>query len=406
MNNKKKARIINECIENIQAGIIARGKCLLEHPDLAEEIQSALSAIDIISGITFSAETEIDPRLQKVNLLQKLPDREGFVTKRIDHRYRLHNLKRRFMMTWVVIVTTILSLISGAGAVYASNEALPGDILYPVKMWTENVQLAIASDDMDMDLYIQFANNRIEEAGELVREGRSGDLGDAVIGYQLRTELLTRAIVRIQEENPDDAFRWRSYLEEKLLGQARIMQSFIEDEEAAEETDEQIGLMLGYNMQLRYRINEIKDVLPEETEDLGGDTETPLDTSALELTEVQVGAGKNKNSVPSIEVNDEAGTLLFGLGGKGGNGVYAEVNGLRFDCVVDSDTATCNMDGVPQEGNVNLYDRQTNQLLCSHPYKFEHAFGYEGEKNDNGNTGENIKDNEGGMETKMDGKGK
>ena len=38
-------------------------------------------------------------------------------------------------MTWVIIVTTLLSLVSGAGVVYASNDALPGEALYPVKTW-------------------------------------------------------------------------------------------------------------------------------------------------------------------------------------------------------------------------------------------------------------------------------
>ncbi|MDO9546075.1 MAG: DUF5667 domain-containing protein [Pelolinea sp.] len=413
MNEKKKTLVISACIENVQSGFMSREQCLLKYPNLADEIRSTLSTIDIISSITFSEEEKIDRRLQKVNLMQKLPDREEFVTKRIDHRYRLHNLKRRFMMTWVVIVTTILSLISGAGAVYASNEALPGDILYPVKMWAENVQLAIAPDDVDMDLYVRFANNRIEEAGELVREGRSEDLGDAVIGYQQRIELLTQAMVHIQAEDPDEAVRLRLELEEKLQAQARLMQSFIEDEEDAEETNdqlcEQIRLMLETNMQLRLRINEVEDVLPEEPEDLGGDTETALDASALEVTEVEE-AGKNGNGVPSIEVNDENGTLVVGLDGRGGNGVYAEVNGLRFDCVVDGDTATCNMDGAPQQGNANLYDKQTNQLLYSCPFEFEHAFDWDGEKNDNGNNGENLEDcdgdcdGEGGMGTNMNGK--
>ena len=73
-------------------------------------------------------------------------------------------------MAWVIIVTTLLSLVSGAGAVYASGEALSGDILYPVKMWTENVQLAIAPDDIDVDLYAQFNDDRIEEAAKLIQD--------------------------------------------------------------------------------------------------------------------------------------------------------------------------------------------------------------------------------------------
>ena len=407
MNYKKKARIINAIIENIQGGIISMEKCLVEYPDLAGEIQSAFSTIDIISSISFSEEEEIEPRIQKINLLQKLPDREEFVTKHMDHRYRLQNLKRRFVMTWIVIVTTILSLISGAGAVYASNDALPGDVLYPVKMWTEDVQLAIAPDNVDKDLYIQFANKRIEEAVKLIQAGRFEDLDETAAGYQQRTELLTQTMLRIQAEDPDEAIKFRLDLEEKLREQARIMQSFVVDEGDGSHLQEQVRLMLEANTKLRLRINEVEEVPVDETEGLGDDAETPLDGTALKANEGNDEAENNKVGAPSLQVNNENGTLIFGLGGKGVNGVYAEVNGLKYECVVDSDTAVCGMQGVPQKGNVNLYDPQTNQLLYSYSYEYEHAFDYEleGEKNDNGNNSELKKNDESGKDTSKNGKG-
>ena len=97
---------------------------------------------------------EVDPlyiRKQKIKLMQKLPDRENLVTKPQGHRYIKQkyqpNSKRRFNMTWVLIVATILSLVSGGGVVYASKDALPGDVLYPVKTWVEDFQETISFDD-------------------------------------------------------------------------------------------------------------------------------------------------------------------------------------------------------------------------------------------------------------------
>ena len=133
MNEKRRASIIGECIEKPQTGRKSKDDCVREYPQLSDELHFAFSSLNAISSISFS---EVDPmyqRKRKINLTQKLPDRKNIVTKRIDHRYRLQNLKRRFVMTWVIIVATILSLISGTGAVYASNDALPGDTLYPVK---------------------------------------------------------------------------------------------------------------------------------------------------------------------------------------------------------------------------------------------------------------------------------
>jgi len=109
MNEKRKARIIGECIEMVQTGRKSRSDCVRKYPKLADELHFAFSGLDAISSISFS---EIDPmyqRKQKIKLMQKLPDRENIVTKRIDHRYRLQNIKRRFVMTWVIIVTTMQS---------------------------------------------------------------------------------------------------------------------------------------------------------------------------------------------------------------------------------------------------------------------------------------------------------
>ena len=133
MNEKRRARIIGDCIEMVQTGQMSRSDCMSKYPNLADELNSVFFSMDAISSIAFSKIDPLYQRKRKVRLTQNLPDRENIVTKRLEHRYRLQNLKRRFAMTWVIIVTTIISLISGAGAVYASSDALPGDTLYPVK---------------------------------------------------------------------------------------------------------------------------------------------------------------------------------------------------------------------------------------------------------------------------------
>lgn len=383
MNSKKKARIINTCIENILNGVVPKEQCFLKYPELVGEIQSMLSLADRISSITFDYERDVNPRLQKVNLLQKLPDREEFVTKRIDSRYRLQNLKWRFSMAWVMIITTVLSLISGAGAVYASNDALPGDVLYPVKMWTEDFQLAIAPVDMDLVLNYQFANTRIEEAAQLIQEGRFEDLDTLVVAYQQRAELMTREMARIQAEDPDEAVMLRLDLEEKLQEQARIMQSYTmdtgESEEIKNRLREQISLMLETNTQLRLQITKSEDVPEDLAEGLDTSVDTTADETATKASEIKS---------PSMNANDETGSLIFGLGGKGENGVYADINGSRYDCAVEGDTAYCSVQGAPQKGGVNLYDPQTNQLLYSYSYEFGYAYGnkFESEnKNENSN---------------------
>lgn len=299
-------------------------------------------------------------------------------------------------MTWVVIVTTILSLISGAGAVYASSDALPGDTLYPVKTWVEDVQLAIAPEDVDAGLLIRFAEHRVEEAVELINEGRFEDLDKAANGYQNHTELLTQTMARVEAENPEEANKFRLELEEKLREQARIMEAYVEDGEETGHLHIQIQEMLETNTKLSLSINENQEAAEIEMEGLDETEGAPSAASNAGETDSEETRGQNGGGNSSFEINEE-GTLTVGLGGKGGDGVYAEINGTRFDCAVDGDTAACNINGAPEKGNVNIYNKKTNQWLYSYEYAF--AYAWAGGKNDNGNDGEKNEDNNSGKET-------
>jgi len=182
-------------------------------------------------------------------------------------------------------------------------------------------------------------------------------------------------------------------MKEKLQEQARVMEAYVEDGGETDHLHIQIQEMLETNKKVSLRINENVE-MPETGIEDSSETEvassTASDAGEMEPEET---SGQNGNGNPSLEINEE-GTLTVGLGGKGGNGVYAEIDGVRFDCSVDGDTAACNINGAPEKGNVNIYNKKTNQLIYSYEYAYTHAWGRE--KNDNGSDGEkNEKDNNG-----------
>jgi len=401
MNEKRRARIIGDCIEMVRTGQMSRSDCTRKYPNLANELDTSFLGMDAISSIAFSKIDPLYQRKRKIRLTQNLPNRENIVTKRLENRYRLQNLKRMFVMTWVVIVTTILSLISGAGAVYASSDALPGDTLYPVKTWVEDVQLAIAPEDVDAGLLIRFAEHRVEEAIELIHEGRFKDLDKAANGYQNHTELLSQTMARVEAENPEEAIKLRLELGEKLQEQARVMEAYVEDGEETDHIHVQIQEMLETNTKLSLRINEVEETPEIEVEGLDeteGAASTASNSGEVKSEETH---GQNGSGNSSFEINEE-GLLTVGLGGKGGDGVYAEIGGTRFDCAVDGDAAACNINGAPEKGNVNIYNKKTNQLLFSYEYAFSYA--WDGEKNDNGNDGEKNENDNSGKETNSNNK--
>jgi hypothetical protein len=83
-------------------------------------------------------------------------------------------------------------VLSGAGVTAAAaQDALPGDLLYPVKTMTESAQLLFAQEDIqDIELQLQFADMRLNEMAELITDERWEDL---VVAYDAFANHLAQA---------------------------------------------------------------------------------------------------------------------------------------------------------------------------------------------------------------------
>ncbi len=77
-------------------------------------------------------------------------------------------VKERFKTLIRYIISVLLGLSLVGGTAFASVNAKPGDILYPVKRIREKVQLSIAvSEESKANLQAKFADERLKELQEL-----------------------------------------------------------------------------------------------------------------------------------------------------------------------------------------------------------------------------------------------
>ncbi len=73
----------------------------------------------------------------------------------------------------VLLAVVVSTAALGGGIVWAAGDSLPGDLLYPVKLVTEDVRLALAPAPADqVDLALGLAEERAEEVQALVAAGR------------------------------------------------------------------------------------------------------------------------------------------------------------------------------------------------------------------------------------------
>jgi len=87
-------------------------------------------------------------------------------------------------MPAIVIVIVLALVTAGGGTAYASQGAIPGDILYPEKTFIEDARLFFAfSDETKAGTYLDLAGERLEELSRMPAE-RSEFVAGLVSEYQ------------------------------------------------------------------------------------------------------------------------------------------------------------------------------------------------------------------------------
>jgi hypothetical protein len=137
---------------------------------------------------------EINPDLKKqLESLQEVPDRElrASHTGRENYLAQVRSLhprqpaaqtvgrrrgiasRRSWAARFGTIAAVFLIVLSSlGGTVYAAQAAGPDDLLYDVKTLTEEIQVSLESDPEEkLDLYVSFANHRLQEIQAQVAAG-------------------------------------------------------------------------------------------------------------------------------------------------------------------------------------------------------------------------------------------
>ena len=192
--------ILAQCIEDIRAGRSNVEDCLAKYPSISKQLEPLLRiAFEIREPPDVKASTAFKVRA-RVQLMEQIHAMRG-VTKWPWFRYtgqvKPITYKRRFNMIGIIVATVLAVSALGGGTVYASQDSLPGDVLYPVKLGTEHVRVAFTGSDTDKaELYLTFANSRVEEMTALAEKERPEKIDIAVNGYD---KAMAMAIEKMEE---------------------------------------------------------------------------------------------------------------------------------------------------------------------------------------------------------------
>lgn len=132
----------------------------------------------------------------------------------------------RFSLATLVVVALIgVFLFGGAGTtVYAAQGSLPGDTLYPVKMTIEQGQASLSSDAATRaELYLQFANRRLDEISLLIAGERFQDISSGTAEFEAYVAQATRELEAVSKSNPAAASVLASKITSALTRYAQVL---------------------------------------------------------------------------------------------------------------------------------------------------------------------------------------
>lgn len=229
--NEPIVTILAKCLQMIEQGTASPEDCLTLYPDLREELEPLLNTA---LGLTSAPPVQPSETFRKVarqRLVNRISMRQRVTFQASPRLYRQKKpkIKRRFAMSWVLIITLIATLLGGGGVAYASSNSLPGDMLYPVKTTLEDTRLLLASDEADIDLLLQFTDERIEEIEKLSELGRFEDLPVAAQALEQRMSELALAMAKAEPGSPERAAAHAALVQAAISKHIQVLNRVMEN---------------------------------------------------------------------------------------------------------------------------------------------------------------------------------
>ena len=137
--------------------------CLKRFSSHEREIRDYFSLVENLKQLRKVGPTKEFKKNSLDSIIARAESRGGLEASRA---YEPSIPRRRLLLKPAMVFTAliILSLFSFAGTLFASQDSLPGETLYPLKRSFEEFRILIYPEGLKGGLHLRFLNNRLEEA--------------------------------------------------------------------------------------------------------------------------------------------------------------------------------------------------------------------------------------------------
>ncbi len=253
--------ILDECIAALQRGETVEA-CLARYPRYASQLKPLLTLADRVRR---TPPAQPRPWAQSTSWnavrLRAADIRAG--------RRRAASLHMSFgwLKPVAIAFAFVLALgVTGGATAFASQDALPNERLYPVKLFTEDVHVWLTFDDSSKaSLLLDQSDERMEEITTLVSHGDRVP-GNVLSALKDRNEHATN----ILESHPEETTLWDRTLKQ-ASSQERVLVALFEQVEPDARTEYALAVADVHNTQLGGADAAVEEIQPE---DLAGGIRT------------------------------------------------------------------------------------------------------------------------------------
>jgi len=234
-NREEIEKILQSCLDLILSGQETLDSVLARYPEQADMLRPQLESILWIHNIN----QELDPRpgfvaASRRRLVAKI-QQESVADTVVDPAPKrgFFNLflSPRFATPLIVALVLLISLyVAGNGLNLASQNAIPGDRMYSVKIGFEKAALAFSRDNTsDAELRVEFTHRRSEEIYRLVAEGRYEYIPETVKSFENEVGQTILSLNQVASQNDGQARQMAGELEDYLNHQRAVLAGLIQN---------------------------------------------------------------------------------------------------------------------------------------------------------------------------------
>jgi len=190
--DKEFNNILNECLERLLEGE-AIEQCLRRYPEQANELKPLLQTALVA---------------RRVSVIQPRADFKARARYQFRSALREAATKKRPFFSWfprwaTVATIALVLLLAGSGTVAAAGSSMPDSPLYPVKLATEEVRLALTPSPIDKASFCaELADHRV---AEIIYMANKGDTQQVELITRRLDERLATLVVLVLDQEKGEA---------------------------------------------------------------------------------------------------------------------------------------------------------------------------------------------------------